>query len=71
MTGFASTPIPTAAGIEISMVALTALATWFLVSFRFFFAYSPEIPGISADAMADDSAMGILETFTALPTIPV
>ena len=58
--------MPTAAGIEISMVTLTDLATLSRTPFRSFFAKSLEIPGISAVAIADAMAMGILEIFVPL-----
>ena len=61
--GLASTPIPTAAGIETSIVTFTDFATFFRTPFLSPFTKSLEIPGISAVAIAEARAIGILEIF--------
>ena len=68
MMGLASTPIPTAQGMEISMVTFTDFATFLRTPPRRPFTKSLEIPGISAVAMDEARAMGILEILVPLDT---
>ena len=66
-TGSAKAPIPTAAGMAISIVVKIAVCTFALVPFMSPVANLPEILGIIAADMADAMAMGILEITTAFP----
>ena len=63
--GRLSTPIPTAAGMEINIVTFTERDTLLFAPSRSPRAKSLEIPGISAVAIALASAIGILASFVA------
>ncbi len=64
--GFARTPMPTAAGMETSIVTFTDFATFARTPFLLRWAKSLEIPGISAVAIAEARAIGILDIFVPL-----
>ncbi len=68
ITGLAKTPIPTAEGMEISMVTFTDFATLLFTPSRWPWTKSLEIPGINAVAIAEAMAIGILEILVPLAT---
>ena len=61
VTGLASTPIPTAAGMAINMVVLIACAVFSLAPSISSCPTLAEILGKSAEDIAEDRAMGILD----------
>ena len=61
--GFASTAIPTAAGIETNIVTFMDFATFARTLFLSPFSASLDMLGIRAVAMADASAIGMLDIF--------
>ena len=67
VTGFASTQSPTAQGMAMSMVTLTAFFTFRRVSFFSPLAKLAATVGITAEHMAEAMAMGILLITTAFP----
>ncbi len=67
VTGFASTKSPTAEGMDISIMVLTAWAILSRASASSLRATSWETVGMMAAAMAEENAMGILEIFMASP----
>ena len=67
MIGSASTASPTAAGMDISMVALTPSLIFWLMDSKSFWAKSDDTVGIMAEDIAAPIATGILAITTTLP----